>query len=164
VVRCTLVAPVRSRGGTGQGVISGDAPRRRHDDRAEEAARGGGVPAVGGGLGVLRLEMEARGRLLVRRSGERRNGLGGGGRNLAGGRRLHFKGERQGGGPGGVGAAWRSGGEREGESGFGRGVARPRRAWAARCRVIVEGSEVDATRDGAADRWAGMSRAPIISG
>jgi hypothetical protein len=61
VVRCTLVAPVRSQGGTEQGVISGDAPRRRHDDRAEEAAWGGGVPAVGGGLGVLRLETEARG-------------------------------------------------------------------------------------------------------
>jgi hypothetical protein len=36
---------VGSRSGVGQGMIGGDAPRRRRDDGAEEAARDGGVPA-----------------------------------------------------------------------------------------------------------------------
>jgi hypothetical protein len=56
-----------SRSGARQGMIGGDAPRRRRDDEAKEAARDGGVPAgeaasaVSGGLGVLRPETEARG-------------------------------------------------------------------------------------------------------
>jgi hypothetical protein len=75
---------VESRGGAGQGVTGGDTPRQRRDDGAEEAARDDGVSmgeaalAVNGGLEVLRLETEVRGRLLVCRSGERRNGRGGG--------------------------------------------------------------------------------------
>jgi hypothetical protein len=58
---------VGSRGGVGQGVTGGDAPRRRCKDGTEEVARDGGVlegeatPAVDGGLEVLRPETEARG-------------------------------------------------------------------------------------------------------
>jgi hypothetical protein len=54
-------------GGAGQGETGGDAPRRQRDDGAEEAARGGDVPAgeaapvVGGGLRVLWPKTEARG-------------------------------------------------------------------------------------------------------
>jgi hypothetical protein len=90
---------VGSWGGAGQVVADGDILRRRRDDGAKEVARDDGVPmreaalAVGGGLSVLWPETEARGRLLVRQSGERRNGRGGG--NLAVGRRLRFKGERR---------------------------------------------------------------------
>jgi hypothetical protein len=93
-----------SRGGAGQVVASGDVPRRRRDDGAEEVAHDSSVPVgeaapVVGGEGVLRSEMKARGRLLVRHSGGRRNGCGG--RKIG----------RRGGGlegwmPHGAGAAW----------------------------------------------------------
>jgi hypothetical protein len=96
---------VGSRGGAGQVVASGDVPRRRRDDGAEEVAQDSSVPAgeaapvVGGGLGVLRPETKARGRLLVRRSGGRRNGCGG--------RKIGWRGGGlEGWMPHGAGAAW----------------------------------------------------------
>jgi hypothetical protein len=97
----------RSRGGAGQGVTGGDAPRRWRDDGAEEAAL-----VVG--------RRRRRGRLLVRRSGERRNVCGGGGQGIwlvGGGSVLMGRGGEgapEGWAPCGIGA-----GERERERGGG---------------------------------------------
>jgi hypothetical protein len=64
---------VGSRGGAGHGMIDGDAPRRRRDDRAEEAA-----PTVGGGLRVLWPETEARGAVVgASERGEKKSQRGG---------------------------------------------------------------------------------------
>jgi hypothetical protein len=108
---------------------------------------------------VLWLEVEAREVVVARcQSGEGKMRCGG--ENLAGDGVFILKGSGgEGGRRGGCrveavrhGAVWRSG--------VGLVAAQPRRARAARCRVIVEGGGVGATRDGVANRWAGMPRGP----
>jgi hypothetical protein len=86
------------------------------------------------------------------------------GRKFGRRRRLCFKGERWGGGSGGVGAAWRRSGRERGRGGpecDGDNTAARRRVAAARtggdiAHATVKGGGVGATQNGVGDRWAGM--------
>jgi hypothetical protein len=138
------VAPGRRSGGgahpSGGSACGGRARCRRRGGgqcwgrRGSGERRGGGREAGKGAAGVM---------------SERRGGITVWGREL--GRRCwgspFFKR-----GGGGRAQAWRGKGSATG----GRG------RW--RCHATVEGGGVGATRDGAADRWAGTRRGPVDSG
>jgi hypothetical protein len=113
---------------------------------------------VSGGV-VLWLEVEVREVAAARcQSGEGK--MRRGGENLAGDGVFVLKGSGgEGGWRGGcrVVAVWRGAARWRG---VGSAAARPRRAWPARCRMIVEGGGVGATRDGVANRWAGTPQGP----
>jgi hypothetical protein len=151
---------VGSRGGAGQSMTGGDAPRRQHDDGAEEVARDGSVPvgeaapAAGGGLGVLWSETGVRGDYWCVIAGREEFPAGGGERELGRQRRVPvLKGGRRGRNGGGSGER----GRRVEEAGESKGGGR--RGVGQRGGVASGGSGPATARvDGALPRDSGGRR------